>query len=256
MQDAIQLRETAHNSYDMPLIRAIDRRAREMGWDLDPGKAGRAAADIHQRSVDLLKNHKKLSQAWIEQVRSGAVSPEFAISNLGVDRATALDELTQLTGKLKTKAENAYEEALATYKAPTGTTEQQLLTEMRRTKIWDRLLREHAGSDDPHGSFLLNKLDNATPDEIAVILTEGPSWLASMGDRTSADAIVEKLRTLDPKINAAHRHMQAMTKLDTVNRHNIGRLTARLATLAPSYDEEPEGNELPLGYVNPTEVEL
>jgi hypothetical protein len=256
-RQAITKMQTAISTGDTTMVNALTVHAQKHGWNIGvtlidaaakADKGFNAIAEDHAAAVITIRN--ELVQGNVTTQGSAA---HFDAISIKSDWAGQIETIVSRGKAVVAYADKALETAISNLTAQSGGAQDQLLTEMRITRAWDRVRREFeaqgGGLDAP--AILRTKLTATTdPYEIAAIITEGPSYLTTNGIKDAAEYINTLLTATIPAIAEAAQAASEAHKFETVLNYDAGILRKMTANTGNAYFVGLKAN----GYVMLTSV--
>jgi hypothetical protein len=240
---------------DSTMIAAITAYAKKQGWAVGIG-IEQAALRTHVAFTEVFVDYQQSVAQIRANLTTGNISAQYASDQFDtIAKSQGWDDkisaITQTSQVVAAAADATLTAARANLTTPTGDTQDQLLTEMRLGRAWERILREFGTTNADPLRTLTRKLEHSTdPYELLALLTEGPSWLRANGIKDPDAVMTAELVRVYPAIADATRNATAAHKFDITVRYDANVLRRMLTdTSAAAAELRTEG------YVDPTTVD-
>ena len=244
---AVALLKTAERNDDNNLAYAIRKRAVMFAWDVTGATNGTLAQELNTEFLAIVKAHKAYGQGIRNNLDAGLISASYAKDLIEAgDFMNRLDLVLERAQVNRDQGVKSFEGTITAITTPTGTTEQQLLAEIRAGRVWDRLTRELDTLKDPAKamSLITDRMLAADAAELSVIVGEAPSYLISRGLPNAKQIIIATLAQGNPSVSKAYDRMNAAERLLVATQSNHRRLIKRIEAVPASYTTEKAGTEL------------
>lgn len=256
-EEAATLAKRAWKNGDRDLHAAIREVAQTKNWSLTmtpaPKNTTDLAAETHKQFTELLASRDDAIAPYAADLQAGRITDEYVANQLApgaAERNERLIAIKESVNQHYAAAEAEYEKAYQSLAATSGDTTEQLLTEMRATKAWERTQRELANLD---AIALLSQLNHrvkeADPTTLRVLMEEMPSYLTSRGVPNAADLVRHAIGQRPELADASARMTQA-ARLRDVTVHNSNKVSEVLNTITASNT----GEDARVAYVDPTSI--
>jgi|GEM_PF-4974679 len=225
---AIQKMQKAVAEGDQNMIRALEAFSAKQGWNVTVN-IDTLAADTQNALLELLDEFNTATAPIRDLTVNGSYTPDYGRKTLD-DLATrrgwepSLDAIVAKATTMIDGARKGYETAITRITAPKGTTQEQLLTEMRVTKAWDRI-RQELDLHTSNPPTLMNQYETFLSDNISdpytteALLTEGPTYLRINGVAKAQEFINAHLASIDPIVATAAERAQSAGRFEPVLIH-------------------------------------
>lgn len=251
-RDAIELYERALRNDDNQLAQAIQRTAKNKGWNLMTKNTDDLAMQAHINMMTILGQHDAASASYRDALRAGKVTPEYVTELLNDGTTPLREQLEQITAEsiaFVDEAQADYDSILIGLTAPTGDINQQLLDEIRAGKEWDRIQRELDALPREKRSFaMVDRITAAKGNTLRTLMAEAPSYLTALGVNDADTLVRSAVHEGNPDLKEAQAQIIAASKLRDLTSHNARLIANRLSTAS----REDIGREGLDGYVDPT----
>ena len=226
---AIKKLQEALRDGDEVMARAIRAVAESAGWDVS--LEATSHAQRAQDAIRALIDERNTKAATINAQRAdGTITDRGEQQQIDIARTSGrwlekLDAIRDTAQVYIDATKTDLQRALARFTEPTGSAQDQLLTEMRLTRAWGRIRQEiespTAATTNYTIALNIRLSESTDPHEVAAILSEGPSYTRTYGEADPTAVFHDTLASKDTRVAAAVEAARIATQFETVLNHNL-----------------------------------
>lgn len=219
---AIESLRKALAAGDEVRARAIVAYSKKEGWDVSLSFA-RVAETTQAALYDLIDDYNIATLP----IRNAVIGKDYTAEGGRKKLAALVPKWTARVDDIETKARvmidaanKARDAAMVRFTHPKGSVQEQLVTEMKVTRAWDRLKAElNAGTTavgDRVAAFSAKLAATTDPYELEALVSEGPSYLTIGGIRDAGQLITSMLAQRDPGVANATAKAHEAARFEAV----------------------------------------